>query len=104
MGLFGRGYEPFHEKAERRSKYLMSCFNCEYYYQAVGDSEELCQNTEVLEYDMINTESSIYCLLWTPVKIKPKASKTGFKNGVSLRGRKKTVTKTRKTSGKRNRR
>lgn len=96
---FGRGYKPFREKSG--SKYVMSCFNCNFFYQAVGDKEDLCQNPDVLEYDMINTESSIYCLRWQPVKGKPEENKSGFKSGVSLVGRKKEVTSTRKTNSKR---
>jgi hypothetical protein len=62
--LFNRGYAELNQKLERGSKYTMSCFNCEYYYQASGDQEEVCQNTGVLKYDMMVTENSIYCSKW----------------------------------------
>jgi hypothetical protein len=62
--LFGRGYAELNKKLERGSKYTMSCFNCEHYYQAPGDQEEVCQNQDVLKYDMMFTENSIYCSKW----------------------------------------
>ena len=42
----------------------MSCFNCAYYYQAVGDKEEVCQNENVLEYDMIMNGHLVHCTHW----------------------------------------
>lgn len=42
----------------------MSCFNCAYYYQAVGDKEEMCQNDKVLEFDMITEGHLVYCTHW----------------------------------------
>lgn len=95
---FTRGYKKFREKAG--GKYVVSCLNCRYFYQAVGDSEDLCQNPDVLEYDMINTESSIYCLQWKPVEDSKNDDKNTFRSGVSLVGHKKKVSKARKNSGK----
>lgn len=102
---FGKGFDIIRAKARQRNQYLMSCFNCDYYYQAYGDSEELCQNPDVLEYDMINTSSSIYCLRWKAVEgRKDEKDKFGFKSGVSLSGHKKEIKKTGRTGSKRNRR
>lgn len=94
---FERGYSKFRDKSH--SRYVMSCYNCDYFYQAVGDSEDLCQNPEVLPYDIINTETSIYCLRWKAISGNNKESvnTTHFRNGVKI-GRKKKVTKTRKKS------
>lgn len=30
---FSRGYDPVREKVSKGSKYTMSCYNCEYFYQ-----------------------------------------------------------------------
>lgn len=62
--VFNRGYSEVRHRVEKGSKYTMSCYNCEHYYQAVGDKTEVCQNPEVLKYDMVVTENSIYCHKW----------------------------------------
>ena len=62
--IFKRGYGEVRQRVEKGSKYTMSCFNCEYYYQAVGDQTEVCQNPNVLKYDMVLTDTSIYCTQW----------------------------------------
>lgn len=98
------GYDIIRLKARQCNPYLMSCFNCNYFYQAVGDEEELCQNPDVLEYDMINTSNTIYCLQWKPVLGNKKESRVGFKNGVSLSGHKKEIKKTGRKSSKRTQR
>lgn len=59
-----RGYAPIRRILERGTKYTRSCFNCDYFYQAPGDDNEVCQNVEVLRYDMVVTENSIYCSHW----------------------------------------
>lgn len=64
--LFTRGYKESREKLNKNSHYSRSCFNCYHYFQASGDKEEICQNPNVLKYDMVITESSIYCLKWEP--------------------------------------
>ena len=61
---FVRGYAPVRRILERGSKYTRSCYNCEYFYQAPGDDTEVCQNEQVLKFDMVITESSIYCHMW----------------------------------------
>lgn len=62
--LFNRGYKEVTKKIGKGSKYTMSCFSCDHFYKAPGDSEEVCQNPNVLKYDMVITESSIYCNHW----------------------------------------
>lgn len=74
---FNRGYSEVRQRVEKGSKYTMSCYNCEYYYQAVGDKTEVCQNPEVLKYDMVVTETSIYCTKW---KLAERASTTPTKS------------------------
>jgi hypothetical protein len=66
---FDRGYSTLRKRMEKNSKYTMSCFNCDWYYQAVGDTEEVCQNEQVLKYDMVVTDTSIYCSQWKPIRV-----------------------------------
>ena len=68
--LFTRGYSEVRQRVEKGSRFTMSCYNCDYFYQAVGDKEEVCQNPDVLKYDMVITETSIYCNRWTLTKRK----------------------------------
>jgi|AntRauTorckE6833_2_1112554.scaffolds.fasta_scaffold00366_23 hypothetical protein len=53
---------------EGNNQYVRSCENCDFYYQSEEDDEELCQNPQVLEYDMIFDENRVYCLRWQPYK------------------------------------
>lgn len=87
---FNRGYDAVREKVAKGSKYTMSCYNCKYYYQEFGDKEEMCQNPDVLKYDMIVTANNIYCNRWQMTERK---KSTTFKKGVSLNGRKKAKIK-----------
>lgn len=64
--LFTRGYQESRERLSKNPYYSRSCFNCAYYYQASGDKEEVCQNPDVLEFDMVVAENNIYCLKWRP--------------------------------------
>lgn len=59
-----KGYKAVRDKVLKNSKWNKSCTNCDYYYQASGDKEEVCQNLGVLEYDMVVQETRIYCLQW----------------------------------------
>ena len=65
-GLFKRGFKPIFRKLMKRSKYVMGCESCRYFYKGKGDDEELCQNENVTEWDMVNNERTIYCTYWTP--------------------------------------
>ena len=65
---FTRGYSGTREKVSKKSKYTMSCFNCEYCYKLREDAEELCQNPEVLKYDMIVEGDVVYCNQWSMVR------------------------------------
>ena len=62
--LFSKGYSEIRQRMRKSCGYTMSCFNCKYYYQAVGDKEETCQNDSVLEYDMIVEGHRVYCTKW----------------------------------------
>lgn len=64
MALFKRGYRELNERLERRSRYTMSCYNCNYFYKTDEDEEEVCQNPRVLKYDMVVTDNNIFCNLW----------------------------------------
>lgn len=64
--IFTRGYKECRERLKGNPKYLMSCFNCFYYYLGVGDKEEQCQNDSVLNYDLVMEANNICCLRWKP--------------------------------------
>ena len=68
--LFNRGHSELNERLEKRSRFTMSCYNCDYFYQTEEDSEEVCQNPTVLKYDMVVSESNVYCNQWTNCKDK----------------------------------
>lgn len=76
--LFSRGYKECRNNINKNPYYLRSCFNCKYYYQASGDKEEVCQNPNVIEYDMVVNENNVYCLKW---ELNTKSENTVFKNG-----------------------
>ena len=79
--MFKRGYKECREKLSSNPSFSRSCFNCVYYYQAVGDKEEVCQNSEVLEYDMVVDANlnSVYCLKWTPSSVSRKKKEELFR-------------------------
>ena len=64
--IFTRGYRESRERLLKNPYYSRSCFNCAYYFQASGDKEEVCQNQEVLQYDMVVTDNNVYCVKWRP--------------------------------------
>lgn len=66
--MFTRGYKESRERLAKNPYYCRSCFNCDYYYQAVGDKEECCQNSNVLEYDMVVDKNNVYCVHWVQSK------------------------------------
>lgn len=78
--LLSRGYDESRERMEKNSYYSRSCFNCAYYYQDFGDKEEVCQNSDVLEYDMIVDGNTVYCLKWKSASAKTQEQKL-FKRG-----------------------
>lgn len=66
--LFTRGFEETRKKVLSNPYYIRSCFNCIYYYKIPFDEEEMCQNSDVISYDMLITNNNICCLKWTPIK------------------------------------
>ena len=66
--IFTRGYSESREKISKSAMFTRSCFNCDYFYQAVGDKEEVCQNTNVLKFDMVFDNNNMYCVHWTQSK------------------------------------
>lgn len=81
--MFTRGYKESRDKLSNNSYYSRSCFNCAYYYQASGDKEEMCQNDEVLKYDMVVNGNNIYCLKWKQSTINQTEQKAVFRRGRS---------------------
>lgn len=63
LKLFTTGYAPIYKKA-KDNRYIWSCDSCKYYYQGIGDKEELCQNSNVLEYDIKVDGNRVFCGWW----------------------------------------
>ena len=78
--LFTKGYGAVRSRVKKGSRFTMSCYNCDYFYQASGDKEEVCQNPDVLKYDMVVTETSIYCNRWE-ISRRTQSVKSIFKRG-----------------------
>lgn len=75
---FKRGYEVSRERIRTSPRFAMSCFNCNHYFQGEGDIEEVCQNNEVLEFDMVVEGNNIFCAYWQQCKSKNEpVKKTG---------------------------
>lgn len=64
--VLSRGYNESRQRMEKNSYYSRSCFNCAYFFQDRRDKDEVCQNNEVIEYDMIVDGNNVYCLKWKP--------------------------------------
>ena len=62
--MFTVGYSEVRKRVSKGSKYTMSCYNCNYFYQSEEDTEEVCQNLDVLSFDMIITDTTVYCNRW----------------------------------------
>ena len=78
--MFTKGYSDVRQRVEKGSRFTMSCYNCDFYYQASGDKEEVCQNPDVLKYDMVVTDTSIYCNRWKLCR-RTQSVKSIFKKG-----------------------
>lgn len=64
QSMFTVGYSEVRKRVSKGSKYTMSCYNCNYFYQSEEDTEEVCQNLDVLSFDMIITDTTVYCNRW----------------------------------------
>lgn len=78
--VFSKGYSELRNRMSKGSKYTMSCYNCQFYYQSEGDDTEMCQNPDVLKYDMVITETNIYCNRWQLVH-RTETAKSIFRKG-----------------------
>lgn len=67
---FSVGYNEVHEKVAHSPRHSMSCGNCVYFSQEIGDKEEVCQNNEVTEYDIVVDGHNTYCTFWKQIKHK----------------------------------
>lgn len=79
--MFTRGYKESRDRLSNNPYYTRSCFNCAYYYQASGDKEEVCQNDNVLKYDMVVNGNNVYCLKWKQSTINQTEQKAVFRRG-----------------------
>lgn len=61
---FTRGYDNVKEKVKKSYRYTRSCDNCSFFYKTHGDEEELCQNPDVLPYDICIEENRTFCSFW----------------------------------------
>ena len=70
-----RGFNHVREQIQSKSRYLRDCNNCRFFYQAPFDEEELCQNEQVLAFDICTDNQRIYCCYWLPNGEKEKKKK-----------------------------
>lgn len=61
---FTKGYDDIKSKTKRAFRFMRMCDNCKYYYKDEGDEEELCQNPNVLKYDIVIDDNRTYCSYW----------------------------------------
>lgn len=61
---FSRGYKDIKTKVEKSARYSRSCDNCTFYLKTEEDEEEVCQNPNVLPYDICVEESRTFCSFW----------------------------------------
>lgn len=61
---FTRGYKDIKEKVKKSYRYTRSCENCHSYGRTEEDEEEVCQNPNVLPYDICVDENRTYCSFW----------------------------------------
>lgn len=61
---FSKGFKDVREKVNKSAKYMRACENCKFFYQSREDDEEVCQNTEVLEFDICVEGSRTFCVFW----------------------------------------
>lgn len=61
-----RGYGEGKERFLKGVKYNMSCYTCGWYFTAPGDDHEVCQNSDVLKFDIVMAGTNIYCSKWKP--------------------------------------
>lgn len=59
-----KGYKNVREKVINTSRYTKECGNCRFFYQTEEDEEELCQNSNVLKYDICVEGERVYCSFW----------------------------------------
>lgn len=76
--MFTRGYKDSRERLAKNPHFSRSCSNCDFYFQAVGDKTECCQNPNVLKFDMVFSENNVYCVHWNQSK-RVKSDTTLFK-------------------------
>lgn len=65
---FSRGYSRVRDDVSVRSRIFRCCDNCRFFYQDKGDTEEVCQNQEVLEYDIAVEGNRVFCGFWKAMK------------------------------------
>lgn len=78
---FSKGYGESREKVKKAVKFMRSCFNCEYYYKTISDKEEVCQNSNVTQFDLVvEDNNNAYCCYWK--QSGRKSDNSLFKGGI----------------------
>ena len=76
---FNRGYKESREKVVKSAKFTRSCFNCDFFYKLMSDSEEVCQNPNVTQFDLVVDNNNAYCCYWK--QSSRKSEDSSFKGG-----------------------
>lgn len=65
-----RGYDFVRGEVTDRPKIYRSCDNCQFYERTDKDESEVCQNYNVLEYDIVVDGNRTYCGYWKSMQTK----------------------------------
>ena len=65
---FSEGYDKINSRLKKAGKFIRDCNNCTYLYKTEEDEEEVCQNSNVVEYDICKDGDRVYCGFWSPSK------------------------------------
>lgn len=87
--LCTRGYSELLEQQKKKSRYIKHCNSCASYYADKGETEEYCQNNNVLPYDVVQDGSNIFCHYWKPCEPKDLEVETEEENDYLARFKKK---------------
>lgn len=75
-GELKKGFKPLRAKLEDSPgamKAIRDCSNCQAFFSIRSAKEEICNDTNVTEYDMTYEENGrIYCTFWKPIGTRPK--------------------------------
>lgn len=64
---FSKGFDDLKERTKKTSRFIRCCDNCNFFYMTKDDEEEVCQNPDVLPYDVCLDEERTFCSYWRAV-------------------------------------